>query len=221
MGPGGLFLWEALADKEAGIMDLLGGAALGIGYDAYKSMAPLTDSIIRMAGFDQKFNAKRTIDESIQALSVVSSVNNVRLAYDIMRYGEYRFRNGTLAENQLDMMDAALVALTGLSPQQIPDAFLKQDMMTEAKGGKSQATPDVKDYMNDYRRIVAQAMKHHVRGDKEAAANYEKSASVIAEMIQTLYPDQAWKLGSAFTEKSMVEQIGERFTNYKRSKGLE
>lgn len=218
MGPGGVLLFQQLADGDAGIMNVIGGAALGIGLDAWRGMVPLVDSVIRMAGKDQEFSAKRSMEEFIQAISVVSSVKNATLAHDIARYGEYRFRNGTLAMDGLDLGDAILAGVGGLSPSPLTDSFIKSDMMQEEKGAKQKTDATVAGYLKDHKRMVARALQHYNAGDAYTGANYEKSATAIAEIIQRLYPAHAFKLGGSFTKESMVENIDRKFKGFMNMK---
>ena len=217
MGPGGILLFELMSKNEAGIFDVIGGAGFQVLKDAFNKIAPLTNSAVRMIGGDQEFNSTRIWEDFLHALSPISSVSNSRLMVDIARMGEYRFRSGTLAQKDLDIGDAVLVGM-GLSPQPIPDAFIKSEILTDARGGKQKVDNVVKNYLAEHKRQVALAVKHYANGNLEAHKSYEESASAIAELVRTIYPEQAFKLGFAFKNESMVEQIGRDFSVYRSKK---
>jgi hypothetical protein len=172
VGPGNnQQLQEILSGDEsfAGVMLGAAGGALG---GIIKAMAPFyywTAAVVSDTG-DFKLQAP----DWLRVFREISTFDNVTKAYGAVAYNEWRTKTGTVVDNKVDGMDAAL-AILGLTPLDVADTFLARKALQQEKAGYvSWENAAFENY-----RKAAQSLNS---GNAEQAAEYFTNAKVLLEM---------------------------------------
>ena len=130
-GPGGLTVLRDFMNGDKDIFDIVQGASGSIISDAFTVATPL---IADLASF--KFDDVMLADAA-HAFRGISSVSNVAKLLYAMRTGKLLSKNGTVL-GPMDDFDAWVMVTSGLTRQELNDAFLKMDAMKDMKSAETE-----------------------------------------------------------------------------------
>lgn len=202
LGPQGLTLFSDLASLDPDKMvKALFGPVGTMSKSVYQNTYPLFSSIQAAVNGENTFNVQDLVD----ATKAISSANNAIKLYYALNYGKYVTRNEGWLEDVTER-EAYISFLTGLTPQRITDAYLKNEIDMARKDAQKYAKEEV---VRNFRR----GYKAAEDGNHEQSIAFFKRASVHME-LSGMSPQeriQAFK-ESLKDQLPMVVRAGERFS---------
>lgn len=140
MGPGGLQAVRDFYNGDKTVLDVVGGASGSVLMDTLKTIAPAVQDLVT---FDMQSLASEDFPHAFQEISTVSNVT--KLIYGL-RTGKLVSKNGTIL-GPMNTMDSWVQFTTGLTPQEISDAYHKLNIMDDVRKAEGDMDKQFKRYL--------------------------------------------------------------------------
>lgn len=198
LGPGGLSIVKELIDGEKTLNDFVFGASGSIAGDIINSIDPLVGHLSDL------FNGTNTyegllIDDFMNATKEISTLNSAFRVYMAAKTGEYISKKGTYISDTTTF-DSVMSAITGLTPVEVSDAFVKGKILKDMSGEKRALQNKI---VNDVRRGLRAAKD----GDYSLMESYFRRSSAMIEMGGFTPQERAQVMGNALSGQSVMEVI--------------
>lgn len=138
-GPGGLTIIKDIMRGDSSLTDLVFGASGSILGDVLSNGDPILRGIMDVFKED---GYPLMAQDFIDATQNISSVNNAMRVYYAMNVGKWYSRNGVYMDD-IGGWEALFMGMTGLSPKEMSDSFLKIESLTDTKNEKNAAKKEI------------------------------------------------------------------------------
>lgn len=192
-GPGGLTVFRDFLNGDKDFFDVVQGASGSIISDAFKVATPLISDLASFR-FDDI-----TLADTAHAFRGISSVSNVAKLLYAMRTGKLLSKNGTPL-GPMDSFDAWVMATSGLTRQELNDAFLKMDAMKDMRSAEA----EMDKAFSRYARMANELPE----GSEERKAMWAKAMTYMIDRD----PSDVSRLWSQVVQNKDVQtQVEEKF----------
>lgn len=199
-GPGGLDIIKDILTGDKAILEIFGGASGGLINDIFKSAYPVFAGTLDVFKGDSTYEP--VLADLIDATRNISSVNNTLRTLMALNTGKYITKN-EMYIGDMTKFDAIFSAITGLTPIEIQDTFLKSDSLKNQRELENEVK---KEFIKNYRR----ALKEGAAGNKEGMDAFLKKARaaiIVGDINPTLYSQFVREALSGHT--SLMERINQ------------
>lgn len=134
LGPGGLDIFREIINGDKDLSDFVFGASGSITSDIIKSIYPVlanTYDVVRGTGEYKDL----LVDDALDAARNISTVDNATKIVMAWNFGKYISKNNTYIAPSTTY-DAIVSGITGLTPIEVSDAFVKGDIMKKEADAK-------------------------------------------------------------------------------------
>lgn len=138
-GPGGTTLFKEVVKGEKPVMELLLGASGSIIGDMISSAEPATNALLSLFNKDV---APPTMEDFLEVLRNISTVNNAFKAWYMYNQGRYFTKNGSVVTDNNTGFDAFMAGL-GLTSRDNTDTFLMLKSRKEQRQAEQEAEIEV------------------------------------------------------------------------------
>lgn len=205
-GPGGIKLWKEIIDGDKSVMEVVLGASGGIAGQALVSMYPTLRYLTGMFTDKEDERWPWRAEDALAITGNISTLNNATKMFFALNTGKYITKNEVYMDD-VNNWDAVFMGITGLTPQNITDAYLKMDSLKDVSDHQKEVK---KLFIAEYRRALNEASK----GNSDLADAYMKRAKVY--FVGGGWQQPQWaSLASEATQglSSVVQGIEESFVN--------
>lgn len=201
-GPGGMSWLRDLLDGE--FFDALGASPNFI-TSMLDAADPFAMSIVNVFG-ENDYAYELGIDDFVDALREVSSVNNAVRAYQVYTMGEWLTKqDGLIAHVPGEDPMVALAVAVGMTPQEVADTYLKLRSNKQFDDIRSEITQDA---LMNFRR----GLKYAADGDEENYQFYARRARALMVSGGFNHRDRAQVLRRAVSEnEALIERVDRDF----------
>lgn len=197
-GPSGNSMIKDLLRGDKTFLEALGGVS-GSSIAHYMSTSEPFFKALASTMYEDKYPLK--MSDVTEFFKGISTVNNISKAYYAIAYGQYVSKNQTVLD-EVSASQGIFMALTGLQPQEVSDAYLKVESMKDLQEHqKGAATRAIKNYRLGFKST-----------DDEERLEYFKRASM--ELIGGMFtPQEKTKVLSQALKgyESLVEKVAKEF----------
>lgn len=197
-GPQGFTQVRDIFRQDSTMLNILGGASLGIFANTVASGDPFLRHILGIIRGDDNSVYPLTMSDFADLFKEISSFNQAWKVYAALNTGRWLNKQESTVTKDISGFSAVVMGLTGLSPQKQDDAFQKGQI---SKGEDAYQKYLIKEYSEDMRRW-AQAVKDK---DYDLAKKYGTRAKAILEIGGMPMARRAE--ATAASNKSMEETI--------------
>jgi hypothetical protein len=204
-GPGGLTFFKEAVTGDKNVAEILLGPSGSILSEMLTSSIPMFKFLV--GAFKDDTEAYPWIPEDALAiLREASSINQGYKAIYALNLGRFISKN-ELFTTEADSLDAFMVAVLGLEPRKVSDAYVMIESLHEQKGAQKYAQDQV---IKNYRR----AMKHAAEGGQVGDEDWMKYMRAVSVWMKAgaFRPDQAAQiLRSAIDDSSLIDKVTNQF----------
>lgn len=216
-GPGGLSIIKDIMRGDSDLTDLVFGASGSILGDVLANSDPILRGIMDIFKED---GYPLMAQDFIDASQNISSVNNAMRVYYALNVGKWYSRNGTYMTD-IGGWEALFMGMTGLSPTEMSDAFLKIESLKDTKGYKDSTKKEI---VKNIRRALES------ESQEDAVAFYTAARSLLIAggfmpneyaqiMKEAQIPDSLLdSVNQQFIQKAPMDQKDSRMQDYLNSK---
>jgi hypothetical protein len=212
-GPGGLSWLRDIADGQ--MFEVLQGAPGSFIGDLLSVGDPLAMAVVSV--FDDKPGTyPLTQDDFVSAMRLTSSVNNAVKAYQVFTLGQWLSKNDQLLkEEDKGNVISAMMAATGLTPDEISEAYLQIRSNKQFDAAKKAVEKEV---LVNFER----ALKFAAQGERQEALSFFKRAHVLMQSAGFTPMERSEVFKRAVTpNREMILDVGEDFVIRDPAKRLE
>lgn len=203
-GPGGLPTIYDFLREDSSWTDVFLGASGSIALDTFSPMFKrMASEFIDFEG--GAYNLQPT--DFLSPLRNISTVDNATKLYQVYNTGIWASKNGTDL-TKMDLPDAVMAALTGLTPESIGESFRKIDAMKEWKEEK-------KVFMNEATKAYRQIMKMENSPTKEKMIRDLKAKMT---MYGLTHSDRKQVWTRAYNKEMLVDSVTDRYLEDSRKR---
>jgi len=200
-GPGGLPTLYDFLREDSTWSDIFLGASGSIAIDTVSSSMPF---IKAMASEFMDFEGgthNLTVDDIIAPLRNITTVDSLVKLNQVYNAGIWLTKSGTRMD-EVDMGDAVMATLTGLTPAEFEDTFRR---MKATKSWKEHEEAVMKEVSNEYRDLLR--MEDSKTRDKMIR---DLKTRMVLEGLSLQQMKTVWQRG--FNQEMMVDSVLERYT---------
>ena len=203
-GPQGMsILRDLFVDGET--FEAFAGAGGSTALDTLGRVAPFGRAMVGVfSGDDETYPI--TSDDFIDLFKEISSFNNVHRAFAAVNAQAWMSKNENLVYRfKVDNVDALMVGVLGLSPQEVSDGYLKIRSNKERQAAKVAIGGEVK---KNYKR----GLKAASEGNPELAKEFFKKARVALEAIDPTPEERANMFKQSVKENQpLIDKVNWQF----------
>jgi hypothetical protein len=166
-GPQGLSILKELANGETTFFEMLGGASGSITLDIVRGVEPVFAGIVDVFQ-DEQGALPLLMEDFIDLTSNISSVNNTLKLLYVLNTGRYLSKNEIYMDD-IDTWDSLFMGITGLSPRDLTDTFIKIESGAELRAAQDIAKKEIVKYLR--RGFQAHDNEERIAYFKRAKAN--------------------------------------------------
>jgi hypothetical protein len=193
-GPGAMAQFAETAEGRIELINFF--ASSSIIADAYKNAVPFVKDLYGI--FNGEFNTKRTMQDFIRSISVISTVSNLEKAYTILTENVRRAKDGRYQEGDVDAVNAALqlLGITGLDYEKVMTEFSIGDRIDRL----------VEKHLKEYKALASRYMQYYGK-DNELAETYKVQIADLHNIILELDASAYKKIQFAWDDRSLMDAI--------------
>lgn len=165
-GPAGNPFFKDFLNEDKDWHEVFGGASAGVVADLVGPLAiGLRDAVLNN-GSEEVFSV--TIDDVLDYLKPISSVNNATKGYRYLQTGKWVTSNQTRI-GDMTGMQAIAAGMMGLSPEHITDAYLRREVVQDTSA-------EIRKYQFEVQKEYSAARNALLRGDEDMMVYHIKRA---------------------------------------------
>jgi len=216
-GPGGLTIIKDIMRGDSSLSDIVFGASGSILGDVLSNGDPILRGIMDVFKED---GYPLMAQDFIDATQNISSVNNAMRVYYAMNVGKWYSRNGVYMTD-IGGWEALFMGITGLSPTEMSDTFLKMESLVDTRDQKNQAKKEI--IKNIQRALRSESPEETKQFFTAARALLIAGGFMPNEYSQIMkeaqLPDSLLdSVNRQFIEKAPIDQKDSRMQDYLNNK---
>lgn len=198
LGPGGISIVKELIDGDKTLNDFVFGASGSILGDIIGSLDPLVGHLSDLFNGTNNYEGL-LVEDFMNASKEISSLNSAFRVYMAAKTGEYISKKGTYI-GDTTTFDSLVAAITGLTPVEMSDAFVKGNILKDMSEDKKELTKKI---TNDVRRGLRAAKDQ----DFDLMESYFRRSSAMIEAGGFTPQERSQLMNNALSGQSVMEVI--------------
>lgn len=198
-GPGGISLIKDLMDSNKTGLEAAMGPGGSVFSDIFLKALPAGTVAAIKAVTGQEYTPE--VNDMLDALRTISTVNSASRVYAAMMYGKYISRKGIVLSDSTPFA-ATVSAITGLQPSEFSDAMIMRKETKEFTAYQRTLEQDIQKY-------GSRAFLEYTNGNKDAGDAYMKKVNALVE-LGGFSPSQKTSIVTEMTtgrNKTLVDRV--------------
>lgn len=202
-GPNGITTLYDLFNEDKSWTDVLMGASGGVIADTLAASVPAVKGVADMANPNSDSTWPVLIQDLIEPLKNISSVNTALRAYEGMNTHRYLSKNGNYLTD-VSTMDVVQSAIFGVNPDRVSEAYSQIAALKATKAS-------IQAYQKELQQWTEKGIEAARRGDEESAAQYFSRAHSVAIRGGLTLTEQNQARRSALDAQALDESVFETY----------